>query len=454
MSLDVVIFAAGNGTRMRSSTPKVLHLLAGRPLLQHVVDSASQLLPRRICIVHAPGDARAVLERSIAGDNLQWVCQQRPEGTAHALGQALPELAAERVLVLCGDVPLIRPCTLERLIEASADAPLGILTALLDDPSGYGRILRDDTGRISRIVEDCDASEAQRRIREINTGVLLCDVRRLGQWLPGVGCDNRQGEYYLTDIVAMADNLASASPSCPSEIMGVNSMAQLAACERALQQRQAHELMARGLCIVDPARFDLRGTLAHGSDCRVDVNCVLEGRVVLGERVCIAPGCHLRNCSVGDDVVIKSGTILDDVEVGNRVNIGPYARLRPGTILGDEVGVGNFVEIKKSQLGRGTKVNHLAYMGDATLGADVNVGAGAISCNYDGRAKHRTIVGDGAFIGSNVSLVAPVSIGEGATLGAGSAISEDVEPGALALSRAQLLRKPGWRQKRKKTGGK
>ncbi len=450
--MNVVILAAGRGKRMRSELPKVLHRLGGRPLLAHVLETARELGAGRICVVYGHG-GEAVREALDAAD-LIWVRQEEQLGTGHAVLQTLTFLdAAAPTLVLYGDVPLIGATTLSRLIEA-AGSGLGVLTDDLDDPSGYGRIVRDDDGRIVRIVEERDASDDERAIGEINTGFMAAPTAALMRWLPALGNDNAQGEYYLTDIVRLAIaegmQVATAQPDAEWEILGVNSKVQLAELERIHQRRNALLLMEQGVTLLDPDRIDVRGELDCGRDVTIDVNCVFEGRVVLGDGVEVGAHCVLRNAVIGAGTRIAPFSHLDEAGVGPGCVIGPYARLRPGTRLGEDVHIGNFVEVKNSTVADGSKANHLAYVGDATVGRNVNVGAGTITCNYDGANKHRTVIEDDVFIGSDTQLVAPVTVGRGATLGAGTTLTQDAPPDKLTISRARQVTVPGWKRPSKK----
>ncbi|MDR2689182.1 MAG: bifunctional UDP-N-acetylglucosamine diphosphorylase/glucosamine-1-phosphate N-acetyltransferase GlmU [Azoarcus sp.] len=451
--MEVVILAAGQGKRMRSVLPKVLQPLAGKPLLAHVLASARALSPRRICVVYGHG-GEAVRVRFDAAD-IVWAEQRAQLGTGHAVRQALPHLrGGGRTLVLFGDVPLIGASTLARLAAAADRARLALLTVELDDPSGYGRILRDADGRVTRIVEDKDATEDERRVREINTGILIAPTDGLRDWLGRIGNGNAQGEYYLTDIVGLAVEagveVVTASPDDVVETLGVNSKAQLAAVERAYQARAARKLLDDGVTLADPARFDLRGELVCGCDVEIDINCVFEGRVELGDGVSIGAHCVLRDVRIGAGSRVAPFSHLDGAEMGAACVVGPYARVRPGTALGDGVHVGNFVEIKNSKIAAQSKANHLAYVGDADVGARVNIGAGVITCNYDGVNKYRTEIGDDVFIGSDTQLVAPVRVGRGATLGAGTTLTRDAPPEQLTVSRIRQQSYAGWARPVKK----
>lgn len=453
MPLSIIILAAGQGTRMRSALPKVLHPLAGRPLLDHVIDAAEALGAGSVQVVYGHGGAQ-VRER-LAARRVTWVEQAAQLGTGHAVAQALPAVPdADRVLVLYGDVPLIGADTLRRLLAAADGGRFGLLTAELADPSGYGRILRDAAGCVTGIAEQKDATPAQLRIREINTGFLAVDAAPLKRWIARLGNDNAQGEYYLTDVIAQAaaDGVAieTVAPDALAEILGVNNRAQLAGLERDYQRAQAERLLLAGVTLHDPARFDLRGHLEHGQDVVVDVNVILEGTVRLGDRVHIGPGCVIRNADIGPDTVVQAHCVIEDAVIGGHARIGPFARIRPETRLADDVHIGNFVEIKKSDIDAGSKVNHLSYIGDTRIGKRVNIGAGTITCNYDGANKHRTVIEDDAFIGSDTQLVAPVTVGAGATLGAGTTLTRDAPPGELTYSRARQETRPGWKRPVKK----
>ena len=451
--LEVVVLAAGQGKRMRSDLPKVLHPLAGRPLLSHVIAAARSLSPGALCIVIGHGGDH--VRSRLAEPGLSWAVQDRQLGTGHALLQALPHLDARgTVLVLYGDVPLIAPDTLRALVEASGGTRLALLTQDLDEPRGYGRIVRDGQGRVRRIVEEKDASADERAIREVNTGIMAIPGPRLRGWLEGLRNENAQGEYYLTDVIAaaVADGVPVEvrQPREAHESLGVNSKVELAALERRYQAAEAARLLEAGVSLADPARIDVRGTLECGRDVSIDVNCVFEGRVTLGDGAQVGPNCVLRDVSIGAGTEVKPFSHLEEAAIGANARIGPYARIRPGTRLADEVHIGNFVEVKASEMGRGSKANHLAYVGDSTVGSDVNIGAGTITCNYDGANKHRTVIEDNVHIGSDVQLVAPVTIGRGATIGAGATITKDVAPGGLTLTEKKQVSKPDWKRPAKK----
>ncbi|HKW37277.1 MAG TPA: bifunctional UDP-N-acetylglucosamine diphosphorylase/glucosamine-1-phosphate N-acetyltransferase GlmU [Burkholderiales bacterium] len=450
--MNIVILAAGPGKRMHSRTPKVLHRLAGRALLSHVFDAAKQLAPGVICVVvgHRGEDVR----RTLGENGAVWVVQEPQLGTGHAVMQAAPHLD-ERwpTLVLYGDVPLIRAETLERLVEAAGKG-LGLLTATLDDPAGYGRIVRKGR-KVVGIVEEKDASPKQRALREVNTGIVVAPTKKLKTWLAKLQNDNAQKEYYLTDIVGLATrervSVSAIQADAPWETMGVNSQTQLAELERICQRRIATALMEKGTMLADPSRCEVRGSLSCGADVAIDVNCIFEGEVKLGDRAYVGANCLLRNVTVGPGTRIEAFCHLEDADIGAHCNIGPYARMRPGTRsrLAAQVHIGNFVEIKASSIGEGSKANHLSYIGDSEVGKNVNVGAGTIVCNYDGANKHRTIIEDDVFIGSDTQLVAPVRVGRGATLGAGTTLTKDAPPGELTLSRARQVSVPGWKRPEK-----
>lgn len=448
--LNVVILAAGQGKRMQSDLPKVLHPVAGRAMLAHVVNTARQLQPRHIVVVVGHGAQQVEAAFSTEPD-LTFVTQSPQQGTGHAVQQALPVLKdgadASTTLVLYGDVPLVQPDTLRQLLEAGA-AGMAILTETVNNPAGYGRILRDPEGKVVGIVEDKDATAEQRAINEINTGILAASTARLEDWLGRINNHNAQGEYYLTDTVALAVadgvDIGVAQPGGDWETQGVNSRVQQAALERAWQQEQARRLLEQGVTLADPARFDLRGTLTCGRDVFIDVGCVFEGDVTLGDGVHVGPHCVVRNSSLGQGVRIEAFSHLDQAQVGDHARVGPYARLRPGANLGQQAQIGNFVEIKNTTMGDGSKASHLAYLGDAIIGQRVNIGAGTITCNYDGVNKHRTVIGDDVFVGSDTQLVAPVTVGAGATIGAGTTLTSDAPAGQLTLSRAQQTTVAGW----------
>ena len=451
MAISIVILAAGQGKRMRSALPKVLQPLAGRPLLRHVVDCSEALGADDICVVYGHG-GDAVRE-AFAGSRIRWALQSEQLGTGHAVQQAMPDTPDDNlVLVLYGDVPLLRPETLSRLVEACAAGDVALLTVDVDDPTGYGRIVRED-GRVARSVEERDASELERQIQEINTGVMACPAGKLKAWLAGLDNNNSQGEYYLTDVIGMAAQAGvvhGIRADSQVEVMGINDKKQLAEAERALQRRLVDELMEQGVGFADPDRVDIRGKLSCGSDVFIDVNAVFEGDVVLGDGVRIESNNLLRNSELGPGTVVHSNCHIEGATTGSECEIGPFARLRPGAKLADKVKVGNFVEVKKSDIGVGSKVNHLTYIGDTTIGTNVNVGAGTITCNYDGVNKHRTVIGDGAFIGSGVELVAPVEVGAGATIGAGSTISRDAPAEKLTVERSKQVTVPGWKRPTRK----
>jgi len=449
MSLSIIILAAGQGTRMRSALPKVLHPLGGMPLLQHVIRTAQTLNPDRIAVVYGHGGEQ--VKEALSHEPVDWILQDQQLGTGHAVDQAMPSVRDEdTVLVLYGDVPLIQSDTLTALVEKAGAGQLAVLTAELDNPQGYGRMLRDDEGQLIGIVEQKDASEAQLAIREINSGFLAAPAGLLRDWLQRLDNSNAQGEYYLTDIIAMAAGdgvvVESTGAEYEYEILGVNDRVQLAQLERIWQRQQAETLMRDGVSLADPARFDLRGNISAGKDCCIDINVVLEGKVTLGERVSIGPGCVIKNATIGDDVDIFAHCVIEDGVIGAACRIGPFARIRPETTLAEQVHIGNFVEIKKSTVARGSKINHLSYIGDTRMGNGVNVGAGTITCNYDGAHKHLTEIGNNVFIGSDTQLVAPVKVGDGATIGAGTTITHDVPDNELTLSRSKQQTITGWKR--------
>lgn len=448
MSLDIVILAAGQGTRMRSALPKVLHPVAGNSMLGHVIHSARQLSPEGIHVVIGHGAER--VREQLAADDLNFVLQDKQLGTGHAVAQAMPVLSADIVLILYGDVPLIEVETLQRLLTLVNDQQLGLLTVTLDDPTGYGRIVRDAQGRVSAIVEHKDASEAQKAIKEGNTGILAVPGKRLADWLSRLSNHNAQGEYYLTDVIAMAvqDGLtvATVQPVDAMEVQGANDRKQLSDLERHYQLREARRLMASGVTLRDPARFDVRGEITVGRDVMIDINVILEGRVIIEDDVSIGPNCVIKDSTLRKGAVIKANSHLEGAIVGEAADAGPFARLRPGSVLGPRAHVGNFVELKNAEMGEGAKAGHLSYLGDAVIGARTNIGAGTITCNYDGANKHKTVLGEDVFIGSNNSLVAPVNISTGANTAAGSTITQDVAAGQLAVARARQRNVDGWKR--------
>jgi bifunctional UDP-N-acetylglucosamine pyrophosphorylase/glucosamine-1-phosphate N-acetyltransferase len=453
MPVSVVILAAGQGKRMGSDLPKVLQPLAGRPLLAHVVATARRLVPAAIHVVHGH-DAERV-RAAIAGDDIRWVLQAKQKGTGHALMQAMPGVPdGHTVLVLYGDVPLIRAETLRDLVARAGPGALAMLSTRLPDPSGYGRVVRDRAGGVARIVEDRDANHKERAIPEVNTGVVAAPAARLRGWLSALRTDNAQGEYYLTDCVgaAVRDGCAveAVVAAASAEVLGVNDKRELAEAEAAHRASRATELMRAGVTVVDPARLDVRGEVACGRDVVLDVNVILEGRVKLGDRVKIGPNNFLRDCEIGDDTVIVGHCYLEGLVAGAGCSVGPFTRVRRGAQLADGVHLGNFVEVKNSEIGAGSKANHLSYVGDTTVGAKVNVGAGTVTCNYDGANKHRTTIGDRAFIGSGTMLVAPVSVGEDATIGAGSTITKPAPAGKLTVERSRQVTVESWKRPEKK----
>lgn len=449
--MNVVILAAGMGKRMQSALPKVLHAIAGKPLLQHVIETARRLQtksPAAICVIYGHGGDQVL--STVAAPDLRFAKQEPQLGTGHAVAQAVPMLDdAQPTLILYGDVPLTTAASLQRLIAASESGGLAVLTAHMDDPSGLGRMVRED-GKIVRIVEQKDATEAERAIKEINTGIMIAPTAHLKRWLATLSNNNAQGEYYLTDIVAraVADGVpvVSAQPDAIWETLGVNSKVQLAELERIHQLNVAKKLLEQGVTLLDPARIDVRGSLVCGRDVSIDVGCVFEGQVTLEDGVQVAANCVIKDAQIGAGSQIKAFCHIEDAVVGAQSQIGPYARLRPGTVLGEDVHIGNFVEIKNTQIANHSKANHLAYIGDATVGSRVNIGAGTITCNYDGANKFRTIIEDDAFIGSDSQLVAPVRVGKGATLGAGTTLTKDAPDGKLTVSRPKQLTIDAWQR--------
>jgi bifunctional UDP-N-acetylglucosamine pyrophosphorylase / glucosamine-1-phosphate N-acetyltransferase len=453
MPISVVILAAGQGKRMHSDLPKVLQPLGGKTLLEHVVHTAATLKPDSIYVVYGHGGEQ--VPNALRHLHVQWVLQAEQLGTGHALMQALPGIPDEHlVLVLYGDVPLVRTETLQKLVHAAARGELAVLSAHLQDPGGYGRLLRDNEGQVQCIVEHKDASEEQLRVNEVNTGLMACKAALLRHWLADLRNHNAQREYYLTDVVAMAaaqgilvDGILT---SDENEAAGINDRQQLALAENILRQYTSSALMQKGVTLRDPARIDVRGQLECGKDVCLDVNCIFEGVVSLGNRVSIGPNTVIKDCEIGDDTQVFANCVLEGAQIGAHVRIGPFARIRPESQIADAAHVGNFVEVKKTRLGHGSKANHLSYLGDADVGREVNIGAGTITCNYDGVNKHRTVIGDGAFIGSNTSLVAPVTVGPDATIGAGSVITREAPAGVLTLERAEQKTLTDWKRPQKK----
>ncbi len=453
-NLAVVILAAGQGTRMCSALPKVLHTLAGKPLLEHVVCYAESLDPGSIHVVYGHGGEQ-VRER-LSHLQVNWVLQEQQLGTGHAVEQALPQIGTDQtVLVLYGDVPLVKSETLLNLLNRSRESGFSLLTVSLESPAGYGRIVRSSDGRMARIVEQRDASVDELEIREVNTGILAVSGDKLKGWIDELENGNAQGEFYLTDIVEMAVRdgveIKTVSAATAKEVQGVNDRLQLSQLERAYQRDQAEQLMLDGVTLLDPDRFDLRGTAKAGQDVIIDVNVILQGEVILGDRVEIGANCHIQDATIEEGTVILPNSVIDSAEIGPSCRIGPFARIRPGTKLTASAHVGNFVELKNSQVAEGSKINHLSYVGDSIVGARVNIGAGVITCNYDGANKYRTVIGDDAFVGSDTQLVAPVEVGRGATIGAGSTIVKDAPADQLTLSRSKQTTIKGWRRPQKKS---
>ena len=452
--LNIIILAAGLGKRMNSSLPKVLHLLAGKSLLSHVLYTANALLPHKVCVVYGHGND--AVRDAIDNNELIWVKQEPQLGTGHALMQALPHLDKKGLtLVLYGDVPLISFETLQKLISASLKENLALLTVRLDEPAGYGRIVRDtEANNIIAIVEDKDANIDQQKIKEINTGIMVIPNANLHEWLPKLENKNSQKEYYLTDIVAIAakagEKIEAVHPSNNWEVLGVNSKIQLAALERTYQRNYAEKLLEQGVTLTDPSRIDIRGELNCGKDVEVDINCIFEGEVILADGVKIGAHCILKNVKIGTGTTILPFSLIEDADIGKNCRVGPFSRIRPGTNLADEIHIGNFVEIKNSSINSGSKISHLSYIGDATVGKKVNVGAGTITCNYDGINKFQTVIEDDVFIGSDTQLIAPVKITSGSTIGAGSTITMDTLPEKLTLSRSKQRSITGWKRPTKK----
>ena len=451
-SLSVVILAAGKGTRMYSDLPKVLHPLAGKPMVQHVIDTALKLGAQNVHLVYGHGGD--LLKDKLSDQPLNWVLQAEQLGTGHAMQQAAPHFSDdEDVLMLYGDVPLISEETLQRLLAAKPQGGIGLLTVKLVDPTGYGRIVRENDSVVG-IVEHKDATAEQHKINEINTGILVASGRDLKRWLGKLDNNNAQGEYYITDIIALAhqegNKIEAVHPDRLSEVEGVNNRLQLSALEREYQSEQAQKLLLAGVMLLDPARFDLRGELIHGRDISIDTNVIIEGNVKLGDRVRIATGCVLKDCVIGDDCEISPYTVIENATLAAECTVGPFARLRPGADLAEKAHVGNFVEMKKARLGKGSKAGHLSYLGDAEIGDNVNIGAGTITCNYDGANKFKTIIGDDVFVGSDTQLVAPVTIGNGVTIAAGTTVTKDVAEKELVLSRVKQTHIQGWKRPVKK----
>ncbi|GLT20306.1 bifunctional protein GlmU [Vibrio zhanjiangensis] len=452
MKFSAVILAAGKGTRMYSNKPKVLHTLAGKPMVQHVIDTCKSLGAKNVHLVYGHGGDQ--MQEALAGEPVNWILQAEQLGTGHAVDQASDQFEDdEKILVLYGDVPLISEETLENLLDAQPPEGIALLTVVLDNPMGYGRIVRNNDSVVA-IVEQKDATEDQKRITEINTGVMVAMGRDLRRWLSGLGNDNAQGEYYLTDVIAAAYNegrtIEAVHPAIAIEVEGVNDRAQLARLERAFQQMQAQKLLEQGVMLRDPARFDLRGELQCGMDCEIDTNVIIEGKVTLGDNVLIGTGCVLKDCEIDDNTVVRPYTVIEGAIVGEDCTVGPFTRLRPGAEMRNDSHVGNFVEVKNTLVGEGSKANHLTYLGDAEVGARTNIGAGTITCNYDGVNKFKTIIGNDVFIGSDSQLVAPVTVGDGATLGAGTTLTKDVEKGELVITRVKERMIKNWQRPTKK----
>lgn len=453
MNLHVVILAAGQGTRMYSAKPKVLHTLGGKPLLAHVIANARQIEANGIHIVFGHGGAQ--VQAAVKDTDLHWVEQSQQLGTGHALMQAMPSIGDDAtVIVLYGDVPLTRSDTLQRLLRLLEPNTIGLLTASLDNPHGYGRIVRDSGARVLRVVEEKDATSDERALHEVNTGILVAPAHALKNWLSRLTTRNAQGEYYLTDVIGLAVTdgwgIRTAQPQSTEEILGVNNRQQLAYLERHYQRQYAQNLILTGVTLLDPSRFDLRGVLRVGRDVTIDVDVVLEGEVDIADNVTIGPFCYLRNCTIGSGATILSHSVIEEAAIGAGARVGPYSRIRPGTKLGPDAHIGNFVEVKNASIGQGSKVNHLSYIGDATVGKDVNIGAGTITCNYDGANKHHTYIDDNVFVGSDTQLVAPVRVGRNVTIGAGTTVTKDVQENVLVISRVPQQVKAGWKRPTKK----
>lgn len=452
MAFSVVVLAAGKGTRMKSRLPKVLHPIAGKPMVQHIIDTVNKLGASNIHLVYGHGGDQ--LQNALSHNTLSWCLQAEQNGTGHAVQQAAPHIQDnEDVLILVGDAPLIKESTLQQLIEVKQNADLALLTVELEDPTGMGRIVRNGE-QVVAIVEHKDASETQRQIREINTGMMIMGGADLKRWLSALNNDNAQGEYYLTDVIEMAANegktIHASHPSSAVEVEGINNRIQLANIERAYQLEQATLLMTQGVSMADPTRFDIRGSVDVGQDSSFDINVIIKGSVKIGSNVSIGANCSLIDCEIADGAVIEANSIIEQASVGENCTVGPFARLRPGAVLKEKAKVGNFVEMKKSTLGKGSKASHLTYLGDTEVGENANIGAGTITCNYDGVNKFKTIIGDGAFIGSNSSLVAPANIGTNATVGAGSTITKEVGDNELAIARGKQRNITAWQRPVKK----
>jgi bifunctional UDP-N-acetylglucosamine pyrophosphorylase/glucosamine-1-phosphate N-acetyltransferase len=446
MTFSVVVLAAGKGTRMKSSLPKVLHPIGGKPMVQHIVDTVNKLGATNIHVIY--GHGREQLQNKLSHNDLSWCLQEQQLGTGHAVQQAIPYIKDnEDVLILVGDAPLIKESTLKQLIAVKKDADLALLTVNLEDPTGMGRIIRQGE-QVTAIVEHKDATKQQRQIRETNTGMMIMGGSDLKRWLSALNNNNAQGEFYLTDVIEMAakegKSIHASQPSCAIEVEGINNRVQLASIERAYQAEQAEALMLQGVSLLDPSRFDLRGEVEVGQDITIDVNVIIQGKVKIGSNVTIGANCILIDSIIEDNATIHANSILEQAIVGQHCDVGPYARLRPGTVMKEQSRVGNFVEMKKTILGKGSKANHLTYLGDTEVGEGANIGAGTITCNYDGVNKFKTFIGDGAFIGSNSALVAPASIGINATIGAGSVITKEVGDNELAIARAKQRNISTW----------
>ncbi|AZI15015.1 bifunctional UDP-N-acetylglucosamine diphosphorylase/glucosamine-1-phosphate N-acetyltransferase GlmU [Avibacterium paragallinarum] len=450
--LSVVILAAGKGTRMYSDLPKVLHNIAGKPMVKHVIDTAKQLNADNIHLIY--GHGAELLQQRLADEPVNWVLQAEQLGTGHAMQQAAPFFEDdENIVMLYGDAPLITAQTLQKLIDAKPENGIALLTAHLDDPTGYGRIIRQD-GNVVAIVEQKDASPEQLAIQEVNTGVMVSSGASFKKWLAKLDNNNAQGEYYMTDVIKFANQddcqVAAVPASDIMEVEGANNRLQLAELERYYQRKQAEKLLLAGVSLRDPNRFDLRGEILHGKDVEIDVNVIIEGNVKLGDRVKIGAGCIIKDCVIGDDVEIKPYSVFEDAVIGEQAQIGPFSRLRPGTELAAETHIGNFVEVKKSHIGKGSKVNHLSYVGDSEIGSNCNIGAGVITCNYDGANKFKTIIGDDVFVGSDSQLVAPVKIANGATIAAGTTVTKNIAQDELVISRVPQRHIQGWQRPKKK----